>query len=144
MSSTKTIDAFMALQVEALEIFKRKNADYGDNFRKHGAFSVMVRMGDKIDRFINLVEQGGKAACKAEALLDTLIDLSNYALMAIIAHDSGESWGEDRKTLAITLDPVLNSQDIYLISEFISNSTVFRRMVNAEKEKDKKSKEPKP
>ena len=35
---------------EALELFTRKNADYGDAFAEYGTVGVLVRMGDKIKR----------------------------------------------------------------------------------------------
>ena len=53
----------------------------------------MIRMKDKLNRFITLARQSGEGACKDESLRDTLIDLHNYAAMAIICHESGERIG---------------------------------------------------
>ena len=43
----KITDIFMQ---KSLELFKRKNADYGDAFAEYGTIGVLVRMGDKIKR----------------------------------------------------------------------------------------------
>lgn len=99
MSKTETIDSFKALQAEALEIFKRKNADYGDSFAEDGVLGVMVRIKDKLSRFITLARKEGEGACKDESIRDTLIDLSNYALMAVITHEAGESWQGEKRTI---------------------------------------------
>ena len=39
---------------ETLEIFKKKNADYGDAFATYGSIGVIVRIGDKIMRLKSL------------------------------------------------------------------------------------------
>ena len=35
------------VQEEGLELFKRKNSDYGDSFANYGPIGVIIRMGDK-------------------------------------------------------------------------------------------------
>ena len=35
------------VQAEALELFKRKNQQYGNAFAKYGTVGVMIRMGEK-------------------------------------------------------------------------------------------------
>ena len=72
------------IQDEALELFRAKNADYGDAFATYGPVGVLVRLGDKISRLrtssgINLIER--------ETIRDTLIDLHNYAAMGIMLID---------------------------------------------------------
>ena len=42
------------VQSEALNLFKKKNKDYGDAFATYGTVGVLVRMGDKIHRLQNL------------------------------------------------------------------------------------------
>ena len=71
---------------EALELFKKKNADYGDAFAKYGTTGVIMRMGDKIERFISITKTGINLV-ETEGLRDTLIDLHNYAAMAIMLLD---------------------------------------------------------
>ena len=44
------VGQMIAVQKEALELFKKKNADYGDSFANYGPVGVIIRMGDKINR----------------------------------------------------------------------------------------------
>ena len=71
---------------EALELFRKKNSDYGDSFATYGTVGVIVRMGDKIQRLIS-VSKKGVALVDNESLRDTLIDLHNYAAMGIMLLD---------------------------------------------------------
>ncbi len=91
MSKT-TIEKFKALQREEFELFKRKNKDYGDNFREDGMVGVVIRIKDKLSRFINLVRKSGESAVKEESLRDTLFDNGIYSKLAIIAHEDGQGW----------------------------------------------------
>ena len=80
----------IAVQKEALELFKKKNADYGDSFANYGPVGVIIRMGDKIGRLSNVVNNGGNILVN-ESIRDTLIDLHNYAAMAIMLLDEKTS-----------------------------------------------------
>ena len=75
-----------AVQSEALELFSKKNADYGDAFATYGPIGVIVRMGDKINRLVS-INQNGVTLVDSESVRDTLIDLHNYAAMAIMLLD---------------------------------------------------------
>ena len=72
------------IQSEALELFIRKNHDYGDAFETHGLVGVLVRMQDKISRAMSISNNSIEVKVKDEKLRDTLIDLHNYAAMAIM------------------------------------------------------------
>lgn len=74
------------IQKESLELFKKKNTDYGDAFAEYGSVGVIVRIGDKISRFANITKKGINLI-NDENLRDTLIDLHNYAAMAIMLLD---------------------------------------------------------
>ena len=76
-----------AIQAEGLDLFKRKNADYGDAFATYGPVGVLVRIGDKIQR-LQSIDKRGITMIDDESLRDTLIDLHNYAAMAIMTMDS--------------------------------------------------------
>ncbi len=80
------IQQMRQVQDEALELFKKKNADYGDAFANYGPVGVLVRMGDKISR-LNHITKNGITLVENEKLKDTLIDLHNYAAMAIMLLD---------------------------------------------------------
>ncbi|MCK5643732.1 MAG: DUF1599 domain-containing protein [Gammaproteobacteria bacterium] len=74
------------VQTEALELFRKKNADYGDSFATYGPVGVLVRMGDKISRLSSITKSGVNLV-NTESLRDTLIDLHNYAAMAVMLLD---------------------------------------------------------
>lgn len=75
-----------AVQKEGLELFKRKNKDYGDSFANFGPVGVIVRMGDKINRLMSITKSG-VTMVNNESIRDTLIDLHNYSAMAIMLMD---------------------------------------------------------
>ena len=74
------------VQEEALTLFENKNTDYGDAFAALGPVGVLVRLGDKIAR-LQTVSKTGVQLVKDEKMRDTLIDLHNYAAMAIMLLD---------------------------------------------------------
>jgi hypothetical protein len=84
--SEKRIHQMSSLQKEALELFTKKNTDYGDAFANYGPVGVIVRMGDKIQRLAN-VSKTGVTLVDTESIRDTLIDLHNYAAMAVMLID---------------------------------------------------------
>lgn len=71
---------------EALELFIKKNNDYGDAFAKYGTIGVLMRMEDKIQRFLTITKNGVNLV-NDESVRDTLIDLHNYSAMAIMLLD---------------------------------------------------------
>jgi hypothetical protein len=80
------ITQMKAVHDEALELFRKKNTDYGDAFATYGTVGVIVRMGDKIQRLIS-VNNNGVTLVDTESLRDTLIDLHNYSAMGIMLLD---------------------------------------------------------
>lgn len=111
------IDAFMAdkpedwngrffflMIVRMVETFIKKNTDYAGldnqkldmlaNFRESESIGVpmlkgiLVRSGDKWMRIKNLTREDRKGMVKDEAVVDTMLDLANYMLIAIVAHMS--------------------------------------------------------
>jgi hypothetical protein len=85
MPETRT-EQMQKVQLEALQLFEKKNMDYGDAFATFGPVGVIVRMGDKIHRLASVSEKG-VTLVNTESLRDTLIDLHNYAAMAIMLMD---------------------------------------------------------
>ena len=71
------------IQEEAIELFKKKNQDYGDAFATYGPIGVLVRIGDKIQR-LQSVTKNGINLVNDEKLQDTLLDLHNYSAMALM------------------------------------------------------------
>ena len=80
------VDQLIKIQSEALELFTRKNADYGDAFAKYGVIGVLMRIEDKIQRALSITKNGVNLV-PDERLKDTLLDLHNYAAMALMLLD---------------------------------------------------------
>ena len=52
------VEQLKAVQTEGLELFTRKNADYGDAFAKYGVVGVLMRIEDKIQRAMSITKNG--------------------------------------------------------------------------------------
>lgn len=94
-----SLDKYKEIQEEALQLFTKKNTDYGDGFKNYGTIGVLVRMGDKINRAQSITNTSVNLI-KTESLRDTLIDLHNYAAMAIICLDEKTSPEKPKKKLS--------------------------------------------
>ena len=90
------VEQLKQIQNEALELFIKKNADYGDAFAKFGVIGVLMRIEDKIQRSLSITKNGVNLI-KDEGLKDTMIDLHNYSAMAMMLLDENEDIKE-RKT----------------------------------------------
>ena len=70
------------------DLYERKNKDYGDSvhdtYEKYGMISFLVRMEDKLKRIRTLTKDDAIALVPDEKIEDTLLDLANYAVLAII------------------------------------------------------------
>ena len=110
------VDQLKNIQCEALELFRRKNQDYGDAFATYGTVGVLVRMGDKIMRLQNITNKG-ITLVDDEKLRDTLIDLHNYAGMAAMLLDE------------TTENPILedNSEETVSWGIYGSNGDIYTR-----------------
>jgi hypothetical protein len=80
------IEQMKIIQSQALELFTRKNTDYGDAFAKYGVIGVLMRIEDKIQRALAITKNGVNLV-NDESMRDTLIDLHNYAAMALMLLD---------------------------------------------------------
>jgi hypothetical protein len=89
MTSNKRVEQMIKIQSEALELFARKNADYGDSFAKYGVIGVLMRIEDKLQRSLSITNNGINLV-KDEGIRDTLIDLHNYSAMALMLLDEDE------------------------------------------------------
>jgi hypothetical protein len=74
------------IQAEGLELFIKKNSDYGNSYKQYGLIGVLVRLQDKINRCLHITKNGIQV--NNESLRDTLIDLHNYAAMALMESES--------------------------------------------------------
>ena len=99
----KTIKEFETIQKEMLYLFCEKQLDYGPTnigmgqskvkTKKDVRLSLMglgTRLNDKISRFLNLTMN--RRNPNNESIDDTLIDIANYAVMALIVRS--KLWGK--------------------------------------------------
>lgn len=67
-------------------LYITKNADYGDSvhdtYIKYGLTSFLVRLEDKLNRARTLSTK--RALVNDEKIEDTLLDMANYAILAVI------------------------------------------------------------
>ena len=83
------IQQLETIQKECLELFRKKNQDYGDAFAKYGVIGVLMRIEDKIQRMMSITKTKVQLV-NDESLKDTLMDLHNYAAMAAMLLDENQ------------------------------------------------------
>jgi len=81
---------------EALALFEKRKTDYGDSFAAYGSIGMIVRAGDKISRLSSVTKDCIRLG-DSESVRDALIDLHNYAAMAIVLLDGRPSEARDRQ-----------------------------------------------
>lgn len=68
-------------------MYVKKNHDYGDSVGKtyddFGILSFATRISDKYNRFVSLAK-GQNQMVNDESLIDTLKDMANYCLLAVV------------------------------------------------------------
>lgn len=86
LASRKEIE-FAKLTKQMLETFKKKNADYGDSttqtYKEFGLASYAIRLNDKLNRVKSFCKKG-VLEVKDERIIDTLMDMSAYCLLAVM------------------------------------------------------------
>ena len=80
------VEQMKLIQKEALELFTKKNIDYGDAFEKYGVIGVLMRIEDKLQRAMSISKNGVNYVTD-EGMRDTLLDLHNYSAMALMLLD---------------------------------------------------------
>jgi hypothetical protein len=83
MNPENRVHQMKTIQAEALELFKKKNVDYGDAFATYGTIGVLIRINEKVQRAMSITNNG-ITLLNNESLRDTLIDLHNYSAMSLI------------------------------------------------------------
>ncbi len=95
MTMEDKITLHKALIDEMHDLYIRKNHDYGDSvhdtYEKYGLTSFLVRLEDKLNRARTLSKKDGLVA--DEKLKDTLLDMANYAILAVIEMEAEEHNG---------------------------------------------------
>ena len=83
------VEQMKKIHADALELFTRKNADYGDAFAKFGVIGILMRIEDKIQRSLSITKNGVQLV-NDETIKDTLLDLHNYAAMGLMVLEFDE------------------------------------------------------
>ena len=83
VSQKERLEQMKRVHEKALALFEKKNTDYGDAFANYGVVGVLVRMEDKLKRSLNITKNGIQLV-DDEGIKDTLLDLHNYAAMALM------------------------------------------------------------
>lgn len=80
--------SFDEVTKELNELYVAKNSDYGDSFNdllyEFGLITVVIRLQDKINRLKAIAKNDGEYLVKDETIRDTLMDLANYSIMALM------------------------------------------------------------
>jgi len=84
--ATDRVEQMKKVQQNALEIFTKKNIDYGDAFAKYGVIGVLMRIEDKLHRSMSITKNG-VTLINEEGIRDTLLDLHNYSAMTLMLLD---------------------------------------------------------
>jgi hypothetical protein len=77
------VEQMKEIQEKALQLFTKKNTDYGDAFARLGVIGVLMRIEDKIQRSLSITKNGVNLV-NDEGIKDTLLDLHNYAAMGLM------------------------------------------------------------
>lgn len=85
--SAKCVDKHDEICKRLNEIYEKKNKDYDDSFHQtfleEGMAMPRIRLGDKYRRFCTLT-RSDEQSVKDESIVDTLLDLANYAIMTVM------------------------------------------------------------
>lgn len=88
------MDEFQKITEKMHQIYLKKNKDYGSSFDrqydKYGMTSVLIRLSDKLNR-LEQITKSGTVEVKDESVDDTLLDLANYAILALIKRQKGKA-----------------------------------------------------
>ena len=88
-SKKEDVDRFKEITDKMFETFKAKNHDYGSSFsnlfKECGMTYAYGHMEEKLERVKSLMKDEAKV--KGEGMKDSLLDLSNYAILTIMELD---------------------------------------------------------
>jgi len=111
---TNTPENLAQLQKEQLELFIRKNHDYGNSFERSldedGLIVAKIRLSDKLSRFSTLVKSDSKV--KDESIRDTLMDFATYAMMTVMFLDGDKitCTSTNPKWKGVSFEEILGNQ----------------------------------
>ena len=87
MANTTKLNKLKEIHKTEEALYSERNEKYGDSFsrtfQEYGPAVVCIRLEDKLSRVKHLISNNLEGS-DGESMMDTLMDLSNYANMAII------------------------------------------------------------
>ena len=90
-------DLFKNITDTMFNLYKAKNSDYGNSvhrtYEEFGLTSYLVRLSDKLNRAKTLSKK--EALVQDEKIQDTLLDLANYSILALIELEKDKGEGND-------------------------------------------------
>lgn len=130
-----SLEAIKKAHTELTDIFEKKNTDYGNSFEesleKHGLIAAVVRMEDKMLRLNNLSKKQSEQLVKDESIIDTLKDLSNYALMTAVWLEQTQRLKEiDDKITSYKEVPFVKDNEEFDMSYFDGYGSNFKNIIN--------------
>lgn len=123
------INRFKNITEEMVELYTKKNSDYGDSvhdtYVKYGPVSFLVRMEDKINRVRKLTETDYSSKVTDEKVRDSLIDLANYAIIMILEMERENSMRVSCANYTIGIDHGTDAGDsIAAFTQFSNGLTI--------------------
>nr|DAJ67071.1 MAG TPA: Nucleotide modification associated domain 1 [Caudoviricetes sp.]DAP24867.1 MAG TPA: Nucleotide modification associated domain 1 [Bacteriophage sp.] len=119
---------FKDLLDELLETYEKKNADYGDSFKKthleFGEIAGLTRISDKVNRLVSLSKKTDSGAY-FESKRDTYMDLANYCLMQVLVMEGTKEEYEE------TVDRYEESLCRAVLNEEMKLEESIRKLGNA-------------
>lgn len=130
---------FKDLLSEMHETYEKKNADYGDSFKKthlqFGEIAGLVRISDKVNRLVSLSKKTPDSQ-NYESKRDTYMDLANYCLMQVVVMEeaeltelTGQAWAKKvqddlRKNIGVLGGDALEITDKSMTEKFNPNDYI--------------------
>ena len=112
------VEQFKKMTAKMAELYEEKNRNYGNSFDKSldedGLLVSKIRLGDKYNRFSSLLKQKSEGTSD-ESIVDTLVDLANYAIMTVM-------WMKDQQS-----DKNVDKMERVSINSLSTSSTVTVR-----------------
>lgn len=96
------------------DLYVKKNSDYGDSmhplYEEYGLTAFMILFSTKINRIKSLLKKGN---ANYESIEDSLLDLANYAIIAVTELRAEEQniGSNDYKVPPHTINPVTKIED---------------------------------
>lgn len=107
-------ELFKKITEKMYEVYKAKNADYGDSFnitRNEYPNAVLIRLQDKFLRLKQLYRNNFKANVQNESVKDTLMDMANYCILELIAITEQENINKVANSGKYTTNEMLEIQE---------------------------------